>query len=168
MNKLIKLIVFTLLLFMLLPITIKAEDKVNIYMFYGDGCPHCAKEKAFLESIKEEYNLNIMYYETYYNKTNAEVFKKVGELYETSSTSVPFTIIGEKSFVGYSEFMDEDIKAYIRIYEKDNEELLELVKDAEGDSTFSDPSDNRFIVLGFFGAIVIAGFIMFLPSKKGK
>ena len=33
------------------------EDKVNIYLFYGDGCPHCAKEEKFLDRIEEKYIL---------------------------------------------------------------------------------------------------------------
>ena len=25
------------------------ENIVNIYLFYGDGCPHCAREEKFLK-----------------------------------------------------------------------------------------------------------------------
>ena len=31
------------------------DDKINIYFFRGEGCPHCAQEEKWLESIKEEY-----------------------------------------------------------------------------------------------------------------
>ena len=29
------------------------EEKVNIYFFYGDGCPHCKKEEEFLDALKQ-------------------------------------------------------------------------------------------------------------------
>ena len=31
------------------------EGKVNIYFFFGDGCPHCAKEERFFNDLKKEY-----------------------------------------------------------------------------------------------------------------
>ena len=30
------------------------EEKINVYFFYGDGCPHCAKEEEFLEEVKKD------------------------------------------------------------------------------------------------------------------
>jgi glutaredoxin len=168
MNKLMKLTILAILLFMFVPNMVKAEDKVNIYVFYGRDCPHCAKEKTFLASIKDEYNLNIMYYETWYNKTNLEIFEEVGKIFDENTTSVPFTIIGDKTFVGYSEFMDGEIRSAIRTYTKDNDELVALVQDAIADGTAGDnTTTNRYVVLGFFGAIVVAGVVMFLPKKKG-
>ena len=34
---------------------IKSSDQITIYLFYGEGCPHCAKEKEFLNELKAEY-----------------------------------------------------------------------------------------------------------------
>ena len=48
------------------------EDKVNIYLFYGNGCPHCAKEETFLDRLEEKYQgkINVYRYETWYNSDN--------------------------------------------------------------------------------------------------
>ena len=35
-----------------------ATNKVIIYLFWGDGCPHCAKKKPFLEEMAAQ-NPNI-------------------------------------------------------------------------------------------------------------
>lgn len=29
------------------------NDPVNIYFFYGDGCPHCAEAEEFFDSIED-------------------------------------------------------------------------------------------------------------------
>ena len=44
----------------------KEKEKVHIYFFHGDGCPHCADEEEFLELLKERYDgkYTIYSYET--------------------------------------------------------------------------------------------------------
>lgn len=59
MKKILKfLIVFAVFLF--LPVSAKADEKViNIHLFYGNGCPHCAAEEEFLSDyLKIEQMLN--------------------------------------------------------------------------------------------------------------
>ena len=52
-----------LFFFLLIPIKAFAAEEVDVYLFYGEGCPHCEAEEEFLDEIKEEYNLNINTYE---------------------------------------------------------------------------------------------------------
>ena len=33
----------------------QTASEVNIYFFWGEGCPHCFKEKPFLEQLKGKY-----------------------------------------------------------------------------------------------------------------
>ena len=41
-------------------IVFASEKELNIYLFYGDGCPHCAAEEKFLnEYLKKEKNVKI-------------------------------------------------------------------------------------------------------------
>ena len=57
MNRIKKIFVL-LLLIVLFPVTAKADNVVNMYLFYGDGCPHCAEEEKFLDKyLKEEKRL---------------------------------------------------------------------------------------------------------------
>ena len=60
------------------------EEKINVYFFYGDGCPHCAKEEEFLEELKNEYGdkVNIFYYETWNNVDNKNKMLTVKSCYE--------------------------------------------------------------------------------------
>jgi thiol-disulfide isomerase/thioredoxin len=49
-----KFIIFLFFIVLLAPFLTSAQEKVNIYFFKAEGCSHCAKEKAFLEKLKQE------------------------------------------------------------------------------------------------------------------
>ena len=88
----------------------KEEGKVNIYFFWGDGCPHCESEFAFFDSIESEYGdyYNLYTFETWHNEENAELLKTFSDAMEVESRGVPYTIIGEEVFTGFSESMESD------------------------------------------------------------
>ncbi len=79
------------------------KKEVNIYFFYGQGCPHCAKEKAYLEQIQDQYldQLHIYEFEIYYHQENVELFQKVAYRLDVNASGVPFLIIGEDYIIGY-------------------------------------------------------------------
>lgn len=101
---------------------VKEEDnRVKIYFFRGDGCPHCADAEEFFNSIKEEYGqyYKILDYETFYNSDNAALLQKVGEARKEEITGVPYILIGDKSWSGYNDSFADDIKNTIKSeYEK--------------------------------------------------
>ncbi len=94
------------------------KEKINIYLFRGKGCPHCADEEKWLESIKKEYGdyINVYDYEVWYNKDNAKLLDKVKKKLNTYSSSIPFTIIGEKYYVGFSDTTSSNMENQIKTY----------------------------------------------------
>ena len=53
------ILTFTILIF---PNIVKAEE-VNLYLFHSQDCMHCASEREWLSSIKDDYPyLNIYEY----------------------------------------------------------------------------------------------------------
>lgn len=90
---------------------VREDNKVNIYFFWGNGCPHCEEEFEFFESIKEKYKdrYNLYTFETWYNEENAELIYTFAEAMEDEIKGVPYTIIGNKSFKGFSENYKKDI-----------------------------------------------------------
>lgn len=77
-------------------------DKLNLYFFYGQGCPHCGKEEIFLEQIKERYpEVAIHNFETWYNKENAELLKNIATKLNLQINGVPVLIIGEEAIIGF-------------------------------------------------------------------
>ncbi len=87
-----------------------ASSAVNAYLFYGDGCPHCAAEKQFLNQMKRQFlneekspdkRFSLYEFEIYHNRDNALLMQKVAETLKVDAGGVPFLIIGDKSFIGF-------------------------------------------------------------------
>ena len=111
--KLIKKVIFVVCLFMITPFVINAQEEVDIYLFWGDGCPHCAHEKEFLNELeKEDENLNVHLYEVWNDEDNAELMEQVKTSFGIEATSsVPFTVIGNQVFSGYSDSIGSQIES---------------------------------------------------------
>ncbi|OGM92409.1 hypothetical protein A2755_01460 [Candidatus Wolfebacteria bacterium RIFCSPHIGHO2_01_FULL_48_22] len=81
-----------------------AGDPPEIYFFYGEGCPHCAKEKIYLQTVEERFpDVRVNRFEVYYNHDNAQLFQDAAKKLGVTSGAVPFTVIGDKTFIGFSE-----------------------------------------------------------------
>jgi thiol-disulfide isomerase/thioredoxin len=79
------------------------SGKVCLYLFWGQGCPHCAEEKPFLEELKGKYpKLEVYEFEVYYNQENVKLWEEVCRKYGLQPIGVPMTFIGKKAFVGFS------------------------------------------------------------------
>ena len=102
------------------------ENKVNLYLFYGQECPHCEEERNWLKDIEEKYKevLNIYYYEVWHDTNNAKIMEDVSKELLIDKKSVPLTIIGDKYYIGYSSAIGSRIESKIKEYaelEDDNE-----------------------------------------------
>lgn len=94
-----------------------AENKksVVLYLFWGDGCPHCAKEKEFLSSIKKKYpKLEIKDYEVWSNPASRELLITMSKSYGINPTGVPITFVGDKGIVGFNEEVANQIEQTIK------------------------------------------------------
>lgn len=99
-----KVVVFLVAFFAMLSSVLADTDKnlVNIYLFHSNTCPHCQEEIKTLEEFLKEYdNIKIYKYEIS-DDANLELLDEVSKLYDTQVSGVPFTIIGDKYFKGFS------------------------------------------------------------------
>lgn len=80
------------------------SEKVNIYFFWGDGCPHCEEEKKFFEEIKSEYGeyFNLYMFEVWYDEDNKKLLTEMAGAMGDEIKGVPYTIIGKDSFSGFA------------------------------------------------------------------
>lgn len=100
--RLVNIQTFLVIAVMLLPLTQATYPGVHLHFFYGDGCPHCGHEMSFLDYLEATYpTLVIHRYETWGNKTNAELYVKAAEAYDERATGVPATFIGDEFIIGY-------------------------------------------------------------------
>ena len=87
------------------------ENKVNIYMFWGDGCPHCENAISFLESIENEYGKYFVLnkFEVWYDENNRNIYSQFASKMGDEVKGVPYIIIGRETFSGFSENSKDDI-----------------------------------------------------------
>ena len=118
MRRFIKVFLPFLFLFFFLP-QAQAMDNINLYFFYGDGCPHCHEEARFLDKLeKEASNIKIHRYEVWNNRNNAKFLTKLAKDLDLDISGVPVLIVGDKTIVGYynDKITGEQIKALIDEY----------------------------------------------------
>ena len=95
------------------------DGKVNFYLFKGEGCPHCADEEKWLQDIKKEYKdyVNFYEFEVWYDENNSKMMEKAKEIFDFSGPGVPFTVIGDKYYSGFSDsigtMMENAINDYL-------------------------------------------------------
>jgi len=79
-----------------------AADPLTVYFFWGDGCPHCAKEEVFLEEMKSKYpQITVRDFEVWKNAENQKLLADLGKKLNINISGVPFTVAGEKYFTGW-------------------------------------------------------------------
>ena len=131
--KKFKLLILFLLLF--IPINIIKADSIKVYLFYGDGCPHCAEEEEFFDKyLKENNEVTLVKYEVWGSSENRLLLSKVQDKLNDHRSGVPFLVIGDNVILGYMDGVtDELIKDTINeeINNRKYEDIVEKVVNNE-------------------------------------
>lgn len=78
------------------------EPTVNLYFFWAQGCPHCLREKSFLDKMGKKYaGLRIHSFEVSGHRENLELLHRVADRLQVEVTGIPFTVVGRDYFVGW-------------------------------------------------------------------
>ncbi len=136
------------------------DNKINLYLFKGDGCPHCAQEEKWLKEIKTKYKdyLNIYEFEVWYNKENSNYLNEVRRvLGDTKSNGVPYTVIGDSYFVGYSEAIGSRIESKIKEYVQFDEDASSNTNTDSADIPVLGKVDMKTVSISLVA--VVLGFI---------
>lgn len=130
--------------------TAKGPGTVTMYVFYGDGCPHCADLEEYIkntlrkdESVQGKFE--VVYYEVWNVKEdgktaddhpqNKTLFAEVStKLTGKAATGVPFYVIGEKYFSGYGETFNSEIVNTI-LTQAANPDYKDVVAEAVAEMT---------------------------------
>ncbi|MDD3531803.1 MAG: hypothetical protein PHR64_00015 [Candidatus Shapirobacteria bacterium] len=128
-NFLVKAAVIFFLIFSLFASgQVEAQEKVALHLFWSYGCPHCEKEKVFLNNLKDQYpRLTIKTYEVTSDRANSILLERAGKALGINISGVPFTIIGQDYIIGYEsdETSGRRIEEIIGLaIENDHEDLV--------------------------------------------
>lgn len=118
-SRTIPLLILALLLLLVLqtaPVLAEssAQNQVTIYFFWGDGCPHCAAAKPFLEELVNKYpGVELRAFEVWNVPENQQLLFDMADKFSFKPTGVPTTFIGDQYWVGYSDTIAAQIAATV-------------------------------------------------------
>ena len=97
-----------------IPAPVKAQNKAVIYMFWGDGCPHCAAAKPFLQGLDQaSEQVELKMYEVWYVEENQALFTKMAAAYGFEPQGVPTIFIGRQHWEGYNDQIQSEIQSAV-------------------------------------------------------
>ena len=149
------------------------DDQAIVYLFYGQSCGYCQKFLEFLNSIIPEYGkyFKVVGYEVWSNSSNADLMDKAAKILDKSADGVPFIVIGDQVFTGYSSSYDEKIKSAIKsLYDTKKDARYDILKEIEnGDSKkASGTSSTAVIIWNFVFLAAATGIILVATNNQNK
>lgn len=79
-------------------------DKIRLYFFWSQTCPHCRKAKPFVEKLAQTYDwLEVQSHEISENPENAKLFWNLTEQIGEKVTGVPAFLYCGKMHVGFRD-----------------------------------------------------------------
>ncbi len=91
-----------------------SQNKVVIYLFWGDGCPHCAEADPFLQELANNNpNIELRKYEVWYVEENQKLLTQMAAAYGFKPQGVPTIFIGDQYFIGFNDEISPKIQAAV-------------------------------------------------------
>jgi cytochrome c biogenesis protein CcdA/glutaredoxin len=95
-------------------VTPAPDGEVELVLFWGDGCPHCAVEKEWLEqAVQDHPGLVVTDYEVWYDEANRDLLVRTAAERGFEATGVPVTLVGDRHWVGWSDAVQAQVEAEV-------------------------------------------------------
>ena len=105
-SPMLKIVLISALFLILISVYGAYADTSCVYMFYGEGCPHCQNAEEYISSIENNYDTNI----TRLNIVeNAQLVNSLYEIYNVPADErgkVPILFVGEDYYLGDTSIID--------------------------------------------------------------
>lgn len=166
--------------------TYASENKIKIYLFRGDTCPHCEEALEYLNEHKDKIEgYELVTYETWENDANSRLLKAVDAKLNITGNdigSVPLFVVGDKYIMGYknSSTIDEVLNYAKEIKEDEYKDIVEEaaneLKSTESlkfkalglNDIFPEPNPIvNIIIYSVFGLLII-GFVCMIAFSRKK
>ncbi|NTV39610.1 MAG: hypothetical protein HGA51_06585, partial [Demequinaceae bacterium] len=110
------------------------DPDADLILFWGDGCPHCEAERAWLGTITEQYpELQVTQYEVWNDPANRDLFIAEAQRLGFEASGVPTTVVGERVWIGWSNPIQQEVAAAL-------DEILRA-QDQQGGSSDTQEAD---------------------------
>ena len=171
----------------------ETDNQVTIYLFRGQGCSYCRGFLNFLNDNAEDLGkyFKVVSYEVWKDTNNAKLLTEVSEYLEQPADGVPYIIIGDQVFAGFTEsaYGEKVKEAITTLYKTDKADRYDVFEQMEKNpkTTNKNESDKKdksssnlaaillnllFVVVGTISIIVYNHFnfekLSAQISKKSK
>ena len=90
---------------------------VNVYYFWGDGCPVCAQQRVFLEWLEERYpEVRVHAFEVYFETVNRALLQAFSDAFDQAVVGVPVTFIADQGWIGFNQQMSLHMTAKVEAH----------------------------------------------------
>lgn len=148
----------------------ESDEQITIYMFRGQGCSYCRQFLTFLNSILPEYGkyFKLVSFEVWQNKNNAALMNDVADSLKQNISGVPFIVIGDKVFTGYSNTFDDQIKKAIveEFNNKNGNDVLKAIEKADKEKNKSSVGSATVIIWNFIFVGIGTGIVLLYVNNK--
>lgn len=150
------------------------KNKVNVYIFRGEGCPHCEEAIEWFEdelANDEEYSnyYKLVKYEVWYDESNKNLMDQVATELGTSASGVPFIVVGDKYFSGFSkESSPSQLKEEIKKqYEnKDYQDIVDAVKKGKSINKGDSKAVLPIVIISAIAIVAVLALVFFTKEKE--
>lgn len=150
------------------------KKQATIYLFRGTGCSFCRSFLSYLNSITDEYGdyFKVVSYEVWSNSKNSMLMTEVRNFFGDSAGGVPYIVIGDQIFPGYTEQYNEGIKdAIMKLYNsKDKYDVFEEIAKAKKQAERGNSPIYTILVIicNFVFSVVSTIIILVFINNKNK
>ena len=85
-------------------VEVQEQKGAVVTLFWGEGCPHCEREKIFLKKLQQQHpGLEVRDYEVWKNKDNGALYRQVLRSSGIRQAGVPATVVGAAVYMGFND-----------------------------------------------------------------
>ncbi|MBE6158836.1 MAG: hypothetical protein E7159_03325 [Firmicutes bacterium] len=147
----------------------ESDDKVNVYIFRGKSCWHCLDEITWLASNYAEFKdvINVHTYEVWNNRENNKLMNLVAKELGKKASGVPFTVVGNETFSGFSEEVGSAIIEAAK-QQKNSEDRYDIKNVINLDEVSAGEKKSNVIMIILILVVLAGGivFIYFISKSK--
>ncbi len=126
---------------------------VDLYQFWGEGCPHCEEQIEFLRALQQRYpSLTVHSLEVWHESAHRDLFRRMSEAHDVVAGSVPTVFVGGRVFIGDSRQLRLRIESVVQ--ECVRSDCPDPLTDTGLD--IHQPDEAPWLDLPFFGSFDLA------------
>lgn len=148
----------------------ESDDKVNVYIFRGSTCSHCLDAIAYFASIVGDYGkyFNVVTYETWSNTANSSLMSSVASVMGDDASGVPYIVIGDKSYVGFTSSMADSMLSQIKTEYASDEKYDVMDHLNETSSKTTEKSTSTGVTVALVIIVLVGGIALIYLVSKSK